>query len=207
MEEATLKQAGKVLELIAQKEVPKEQLQEILGSGLLSDLLDANVDSVNRDIFRESIGLKPLGVYATITGYTIPINYDRSVEEGIKAGKYDWKNSDITSEHFPSQEIGTIEGPVELFHFSKDMETDGVLAELDKKGYRAATLKELLALGEKCPDLQREFSIIALGSVWRNPYGGRHCACLDRGGSGRRLNLGWIGNRWSDLCRFAAVRK
>ena len=207
MKEATLKQAGKVLELIGQKETPCEQLQKLLGSGLFSDLLDANVDSVNRDIFRESIGLKSLGVYAAITGHTIPINYNRSVEDGIKAGNYDWKNNDITSKHFPSQETGSREVVIELFHFGKDMSTDEVLAELDKQGYRPATLKELLPLGEKYPNLQREFPIIALGSVWRDSNGNRFCPYLGRDGSERNLDLRWVGRRWGDGCRFAVVRK
>ncbi|MBU2109432.1 hypothetical protein KKB71_00515 [Patescibacteria group bacterium] len=207
MKEATLKQARKVLDLIGQKDTPCEQLQKLLGSGLLSDLLDANVDSVDRNTFRQTIGLKSLNVYATIHGFTITINYDHSVKDSIKAGKYDWENDDITEKHFPSQETGTMEVAIELFHFGKNMETDKVLAELDKKGYRPATLKELLALGEKHPDLQREFTIIALGSVWRAPDGSRRYACLDRDGFERYLYLYWLANRWRDICRFAAVRK
>ena len=206
MKEATLNQAGKVLEVIGQKGIPREQLQKLLGSGLLSDLLDANVDSVDRDTFRQAIGLKPLGAHTTIT-YPMLIDYDRLVEDGIKAGKYDWKNDDIMSKNFPSQETGTREATVELFRYGKDMSTDEVLAELDKQGYRPATLKELLAIGEKHPDLQKEFLIFALGSVWQSPRVDRGCPYLGRGGSLRSLGLGWIGGRWCGRCRFAAVRK
>ncbi len=134
-------------------------------------------------------------------------NYDRSVEDGIKAGKYNWSNSNITSSHFPSEEAGTKEVSIELIYFGRNMETNEVLSELDKMGMRPATLKELLALGEKHPDLQREFPIIALGSVWQVPDGGRGCAYLGGGGSGRGLSLRWIGGGWIDCCRFAAVRK
>lgn len=207
MKEATLKQAGKVLELIGQKETSCEQFQKLFGSGLFSDLLDANVDSVDRDAFRQAIGLKPLGIRATITSYPMSINYDRSVKDGIKAGKYDWENDDITSKNFPSQETSTKEVAVELFHFGKDMSTDEVLAELDKQGFRAATLKEILALGEKQPDLQKDFPIIGLGSVWQDPGGDRGCPYLSRDGSERSLSLRWVDNRWSGLCRFAAVCK
>lgn len=59
MKEATLKQARKVLDLIADKEVPEDQLQKLLESGLLADLLDANTEAVNREDFRRAIGLKP----------------------------------------------------------------------------------------------------------------------------------------------------
>ncbi len=135
------------------------------------------------------------------------VNYDRSVEDGIKAGKHDWSDNNIISSRFPSEEAGTKEVSIELIHFGRYMETDEVLSELDKIGMRPATLKELLALGEKHSDLQREFPIIALGSVWQVPLGDRNWAYLDRSGSERRLYLRWIGSEWRVSCRFAAVRK
>ena len=138
--------------------------------------------------------------------YTLTINYNRSVEDGVKAGKYDWSNSDITSSHFSSEETGTKEVSIELIHFGRDMVIDEALSELDRMGLRPATIKELLPLGEKHPDLQKEFPIIALASVWRSPFGYRRCACLDGFGSGRGLHLCWVGSRWLDNCRFAAVR-
>lgn len=201
MKEATLKQAGKVLDLIAQKEISCEQLQKLLESGLFADLLVANIDLMDRNTFRHALGLKPGNTYPLI------IDYSRSVEDGIKAGNYDWVNNDIISKNFPSQEKGPSEVNIELIHFNKEMTTGQVLAELEKTGYRPATLKELLALGEKHPDPQREFPIIAPGSVWQDPNGCRHCPYLDGSGSEHRLVLHWIDCRWGSRCRFAAVRK
>lgn len=156
----------------------------------------------------------------TINIYRLSVNYNRNIEEGVRAGKYDWANHDITSEHFSTERKGIVEVFVELIHFNRNISTDKALAELDKMGYRPAELQELLALGEKYPDLQREFPIIALGSDWQNPFGGRQCACLVYHGSGRDLHLdrlvrdwervysqGWIDKRWDVDCRFAAVRK
>lgn len=60
MKLATLKQAGKVLKLVEETEIPLEQLQKLLASGLLSDLLNANVDEMNRDEFRKLCGLSPV---------------------------------------------------------------------------------------------------------------------------------------------------
>ena len=62
--DATLGQGIKMLTLIEQKETPCEQLQKILASWLLSDLLDANVDGVDRNAFQQVIGLKLLNVYS-----------------------------------------------------------------------------------------------------------------------------------------------
>ena len=57
MKNVTLAQGNQVLNLILQKDVPCEQLQELLASGLLSDLLDANIQQVDRVKFREVLGL------------------------------------------------------------------------------------------------------------------------------------------------------
>lgn len=55
---ATLSQASKILSLF--EETPPEQVQRILGSGLLADLRDANVALVDRDEFRCVCGLELL---------------------------------------------------------------------------------------------------------------------------------------------------
>ncbi len=60
MKDATLKQAGKILDLA--KDVPCEQVQKVIASGLLSDLLNANIDEIDRDAFRRLIGLKKLPI-------------------------------------------------------------------------------------------------------------------------------------------------
>ena len=179
---ATLRQAAKILSLFNETSV--EQVQAIIKSGFLADLRDGNIDGVNRDAFRQLIGLKRLNIY------TLLANYDRSVEEAIKAGKYNWFDNNITSNHFPSEEAGAKEVSIELVHFGRNMVTDEVLSELDK-GVRLATLKELLALG----------------SVWQDLSGRRFCACLCRCGSERYLGLGSVGSKWRDYCRFAAVHK
>jgi undecaprenyl-diphosphatase len=52
-----------------------------------------------------------------------------------------------------------------LFHFNRDISSEDAIAEMDKDGFRPATLAELLALGEAQPELQKQFPIIALSSV------------------------------------------
>lgn len=58
MKDATLAQGNQVLNLILQKETPASQLQALIESGLLSDVLDANVEAVDRKKFRAVIGLE-----------------------------------------------------------------------------------------------------------------------------------------------------
>ena len=81
MKEVTLAQGNQVLNLILQKKVPSQQLQRLLGSGLLSDLLDAHIDEVDeldRDDFRHTLGLNPLSVWR---------RYDDDSYDGISIGQ------------------------------------------------------------------------------------------------------------------------
>ena len=139
--------------------------------------------------------------------YLLTVDYSRSVEAGIAAGKYDWKNNDITSKNFPTTRAGVAELEIQLVHFNREISSDEAIGELDKMGLRPAELHELLAFGENYPDVQREFPVIALGSGWRDSYGFRCVPYLDRSGSWRDLDLLWLGSGCHGYCRFAAVRK
>lgn len=141
------------------------------------------------------------------TEFSLHVNYGRKIEDAVKDGKYDWSNSDITSKNFPTTRKGTADVVLHLIHFDRDIESDDAIAEMDKMGLRPAETHELLALGAAQPDLQREFPIIALGSVWQGRVGYRCVPCLYRGGSERGLGLLWFGFGWHAYCRFAAVPK
>jgi hypothetical protein len=78
---------------------------------------------------------------------------------------------------------------------------------MDKAGYRPATLAELLALGEAHPELQKEFPIVALGSIWHDADGNRDVPVLSFDGSRRKLFLNWFVNDWYVNFRFLGVRK
>ncbi len=65
----------------------------------------------------------------------------------------------------------------------------------------------LLALGAEYPDLQKEFPIVALGSVWRDLGGRRLVAYLAYWRSKRSLGLRWVGLDWGGPCRFLAASK
>jgi hypothetical protein len=146
-------------------------------------------------------------IASVVQQYLITVNYDLSVKGAIAAGKYDWKNDDITSKNFPSKRTGTTHIEIILVKFDKDMTSEDVLRELDKQGLRAAELPELLAFGEKYPDVQREFPVVALGSVWQSSFGIRFVPYLSRNGGKRDLSLVWFDSRWNSSFRFAAVRK
>lgn len=139
--------------------------------------------------------------------FTATVDYGKRLSAVIKAGKYDWVNSDITEKNFPAtREEGTEEVAFELVHFNRVISSDGALAEMYKVGLRPATLEELLAFGAKYPEEQRKYPVVALGSVWRH-LNDRHVPILGSGSVGRYLHLDWFGDDRNGDYRFLAVRK
>ena len=158
--------------------------------------------------------------------YSVSVDYTRTLADMINAGKYDYANKDIVEKNFPIQrpsesEAVTGGGPfrtapaqnknIELFlvHLNKVAKTSEVLAHMDKLGLRPARIEPLLALGEKFPNIQRDYLLVALGSVWVRSSGFRDVPGLYRDGSERDLGLGWgdTGGSWRGACRFLAVSK
>lgn len=144
---------------------------------------------------------------AVPTTHQVTVDYGKTLEEMIAAGRYDTRNNDITAERFPFQGTGQVEVELHLVHLGRDASTDTVLAELDRRNLRPATIEELLALGAKYPNLQKQFPFVALGSVWQHPGGRRGVACLGHWDAGRGLALDWFGLDWNGGCRFLAVSK
>ena len=139
--------------------------------------------------------------------YPVDVNYDLPVKAMVKAGKYDYANSDVNDANFRTTRSGQAEVGIILVHFNRVISTEDALKELDRQGLRPAELPELLAFGDEFPKKQLKFPIVALGSVWQDRGGSRLVPCLDGGGLGRGLYLLWAGDGWVELCRFAAVRK
>lgn len=140
--------------------------------------------------------------------FPVTVDHTLSRKEMISAGSYDSVNSDITEKHFArDKKEGKEKVDPELIHLDKQMSSEAVLAELKHRGYRPATLSELLAFGSTYKNEQRKYPIVALGSVWRYWSGDRRVPCL-WGDAGRRgLGLDWFGLDWSGHCRCLAVRE
>jgi hypothetical protein len=139
--------------------------------------------------------------------FKVVVDYSQTLADMIAAGKYDWVNSDITQEHFPVKGEGKVESELVLVHLNRTASTEEVLKELDNRGLQPATIAELLAFGAKYPDKQKEFPIIALGSVWQPPHGHRLVAYLHEHASDRHLYLFWYERGWPGSSRFLASRK
>lgn len=138
------------------------------------------------------------------TTFKVTVDCSRTLEDMIAVGNYDWVNKNITQEHFQVLSQGKLEKEVVLFHYEKSMTSKEAISRMDKEGFQPAVIEDLLALGEAHPDLQKQFPILALGSVWRC---NRDVPYLGWDGLRRYLNLDWSGRQWSVYCRFVAVRK
>ena len=140
--------------------------------------------------------------------YPVTVNYDLTLEQMIAAGHYDETESDITVEHFPVTGEGKVDVDIQLVPFNCVIGSDEAIRELDHMDLRPATLPELLAFGAAYPEVQREFTILALGSVWRyrNGYWFVPFLCGYSDGE-RHLDLDSFEGGWDEDYLFAAVRK
>lgn len=164
----------------------------------------AGEDAPERFLRGELIVSEP--AYYVESTQTLTVNYDISLADALVLGKYDSVNGNITQANFPPSGKGTQTIEAALFHFDKTMTSKRVIAEMNKAGYRPATIEELLALGQVNPDLQRKYPIVALGSSCVVD-GGRNVSYLSWGSNERKCNLSRFDFDLNDRCRFLAVRK
>jgi len=145
--------------------------------------------------------------------YPVAVDYGLTIEQAIGLGRYDWVNESVARNNFPTERKGKAELIVELIYFGYKVSSNKALKELDLMGYRPAELHELLALNEKYyPEIQKEYPIVALGSIWEDWYGWRRVPALHQDASEDnpdlpRLGLPSIRSEWETRWRFAAVRK
>jgi hypothetical protein len=153
---------------------------------------------------------------AMLETFVLNIDYSRPLAEVVAAGNYSYASSNITEENFPTDKgdpevVGNPTGvnvtQAVLVHLDRVVDSDDVLAELERQGLRPGTMFELAYFGEQHPDIQRQFPVVALGSVWTSPSGDRDVGYLWEDDDDRELSLDWYGNRWYAYYRFLAFRK
>ena len=141
---------------------------------------------------------------------TYVVDCTLSLEEMIKAGNYDWVNSDITAKRFPIKSTGADEWEFKMFHFDRNISSENAVAGIKDDDaanpWQPAGIEHLLTYGKNNPEEQRKFPIVGLGSVGK-VVGGRSVPGLGRFDSERDLDLYWWVDDWNANCRFLAVRK
>ena len=137
---------------------------------------------------------------------TLPltVNYGLPVELMVRASHYDHVDPSINSESFPLDDQET---EVMLVHFGLAIYSWDVLNWMGINNQRAGELRGLLAFGAKYPDKQREFRIVALGSVRQLHNGCCYVPSLCRMGEGRKVECFQFNTYWPESCRFLAFHK
>ena len=194
LEMATDEQIGQTKALLDSifRKLTKQQLQVIIGAG-------GQLQSGTRTVVQ--------GLLAKLAKvFMVTINYARNLGDMIKAGNYGYVNENITAENFPITGEGQVDEEITLIHFNRNISSDDAIKEMDELGFKPAILPQLLAFGETHPEVQREFPIVALGSV-ACVDGERQVPYLDYWYGKRKLDLRWFDGDWGGNYRFADVRK
>ncbi|MBT3413448.1 MAG: hypothetical protein HOJ15_03505 [Candidatus Jacksonbacteria bacterium] len=196
MSKPTFGQANRLLTLIQDQNLTRKQIQDLLGSSLLVDLLSADQSAIARDEFRLLLGLPPLVTHEVRT------LWQEHLPEVLEPGNRDWLDTadDVLGQIAPLPGEGDDTISVSIFHFDRVMTKVEVENLLGRQGLRPAVLWELVALGVEWPRLREGVPIVALGSTWDNTIG-LQCPWLDTG----CLGLVPSDTRLSERCRFAAV--
>ncbi len=198
----TSAQLTKFFELLEHRGMTPARFQILLGSGILSDVFEERATLINRFAVRQALGLGPLPSEPIV----LIVDYGQTLEQMIAAGRYDWKNDDITTKRFPVEGKGTIEFEAVLFHFDKDISSEDAKKQIEEAGYEVGKIEHILSFGANYPEEQRKFPVVGLGSVGEvNGY--RRVPYLGRVVSERGLDLDWWGDDWGAYCRFLGVRK
>lgn len=198
-------QLTKFIETLRQKGMTPERFNLILSRGIFADVCDSSA-CLDRDAIR--IALKLGVVMPDPTPFMV--NYGQSLEQMIGAGCYDWVNSDITAKRFPIIGEGIVEFEARLFLFNRGISSEKAVDEIKNADsvnpWNPGKIEHILAFGAKCPEEQRKYPVVSLGSVAR-VRGRRRVPYLYRDRARRDLNLRWWDGDWDDVCRFLAVRK
>lgn len=191
MEKATLKQAGKLIELF--EEVPLEQLQELLGSGLLTDLRDANLAEIRRDEFRKLCGLESFAqaipaVPANSEIFELTLDGDAiDPMEMVRADGYDPRNWQFQGPVVK----GTQTRRFMLVQVGYCRNLDEVRQKVEAGSNTLAEGQWREAFREKYPKPTKGDLIGFGGSRWVNPFGDRSFPYLGDWGGAWRSDFGW----------------
>jgi len=186
MKTATLGQLKKLLELL--DDVPQEQLQAVLGSGLLTDLLNANVADINRLKFRRACGLKPL-VECQPRIFSIDCDADPfcpsewKVEEHKKSGKVKWTRELVQLYLSENQKSGKC---IQGHELRKELASKPVL--------NACVLDFLLAHPHLIPEEWKGKAVFFWGTIYRNSAGRLYVRFLYWRGGRWHWHYNWLGH-------------
>jgi hypothetical protein len=143
--------------------------------------------------------------------FTVLVDETKTIEELLASDNSNGGSGDlklITSENFPKPINGKkLNKEIVLFRFYNSMSFKAIVAEMDKEGYKPATVWDLFGLAIKKPHLQKLFDIVALGSVHQHRGDSNVISLAGMPGEQRWIRIGKVATQYHGDNRFAAVRK
>lgn len=203
MKTATLEQGMKVQKMISDKGTPDEQLQWMLSSGALSDLLDAKPESFDREAYRRFLGLKPLKppllipvgtatVAATMIQFVARDHFVMNTKKNVPV-KISYLRDNFTT-WFLGKEEQPFAGSTLRFGKLSRRSVDGpIIAELGGEEKAETTLTEFHALLQAQKDGEN-------GPLLTNGYANIFYV-RDVNGVLRAVGAGWDGGGWHVVAR------
>ena len=144
--------------------------------------------------------------------FPVLVNYDLPHNLQIEEVGFDWitdydgnlilKNP---TEHLYPLPVGRKKQRITLVPIDCPAKKEAVLARMEELNVRPTLSPEFLALTRAFPDLQRQFPLIGLGSVWAGSGGNRLVLYACESSGERDLRLRWDDREWDVDFRFPAV--
>lgn len=177
----TSQQLTKLLSLLEQKQVTPMRFQAVMESGILADVFSQNANLDDRDSIRASLrlwaGMPEDMRFVTVGGMTFE---ERLEENGGLLAESEYRVVNLNTRHdlmrkefggtFARYEYGGYTESRQLlgklFRFPQKIKPEDAVRTMQQDGFEPATLEELMAFGTTFPELQEEFWIYALGSVF-----------------------------------------
>jgi hypothetical protein len=209
-----MKKEKKIPDTTSDEDVFWILLDKLLEDGVTKkDLINVlNKEESYNKVFR---AISPYALQAGEKEYRVYVDYvmpERNIFEAAFGGGGRDKISKEFVWRIHSSCVGMDQTPGErtmlLKRFNRRTGHNLNIAEMDRLGYRPAIHLELYALIKANPDLQRHFSIAALGSYiveLRSQYIAR--AWPETEQSKCHIRYHWSGASYDSQCRFLCVRK
>jgi hypothetical protein len=138
--------------------------------------------------------------------FKIVVDYTKSLIQTIRNGKHNYIDSGINQERFTVQGTRKQELTPQLLHYDESMSPKEILEDMEARGLRPATVRELRTYGKKFPKKLGSATIATLSSLWRSEFNFR-CTLFTYNYESKRVqHFDWHG-MWHDIYQYLAFCK
>lgn len=139
--------------------------------------------------------------------FEVTVDYSKSVKDMVTIGNYWRVEHQITDQNFPIVGSGKAKFNTEIVRFDKRLSSEEILSRFKARNLSPAKIEILLAFAASYPEEERDYIIVALGSVWKRKDNVLAIAYLSSGKSGWWLRPYYFENVWFEQDCFLAVHE